>query len=47
MIPKAQILQFASSYELQPTTVQKDYVVSLRKHLKIKNVAFRDLSIYF
>jgi predicted nucleotidyltransferase component of viral defense system len=27
MIPKAQILQFAGSYELQPTTVQKDYVI--------------------
>ena len=27
MIPKAQILQFSSSYELQPTTVQKDYVL--------------------
>ncbi len=27
MIPKAQMLQFADSYELQPTTVQKDYVL--------------------
>jgi len=27
MIPKAQILQMARNYELQPTTVQKDYVL--------------------
>lgn len=27
MIPKAQILQYANSYELQPTTVEKDYVL--------------------
>ena len=27
MIPKAQILQFAGTYELQATTVQKDYVL--------------------
>jgi len=27
MIPKAQILQYSNSYELQPTTVEKDYVL--------------------
>lgn len=27
MIPKAQILQYSNSYELQPTTVEKDYVI--------------------
>ena len=27
MIPKAQILQIATNLELQPTTVQKDYVL--------------------
>lgn len=27
MIPKAQILHQARNYELQPTTVQKDYVI--------------------
>ena len=27
MIPKAQILQYSSSYNLQPTTVEKDYVL--------------------
>ncbi len=27
MIPKAQILQAAKNFELQPTTVQKDYVL--------------------
>jgi len=27
MIPKAQLLALAKHYELQPTTVQKDYVI--------------------
>lgn len=27
MIPKAQIIQYAKSYELLPTTIQKDYVI--------------------
>ena len=40
MIPKAQLLALAKNYELQPTTVQKDYVlgwllrsISLNPHL--------------
>ncbi len=27
MIPKAQLLALAKHYELQPTTIQKDYVI--------------------
>lgn len=28
MIPKAEILELAKDFSLQPTTVQKDYVIS-------------------
>jgi predicted nucleotidyltransferase component of viral defense system len=46
MIPKAQILEFARSYELLPTTIEKDYVLGwllagLSQHSVLSNWAFK------
>jgi hypothetical protein len=45
MIPKAHILQLARNLELQPTTVQKDYVLgwilsSISKHTDLSKWIF-------
>lgn len=48
MIPKAQILALAKHYELQPMTVQKDYVIgwllrSISEHEVLSQWVFREI----
>ncbi len=46
MIPKAQILELSSNYELLPTTVEKDYVLgwlltAISSHAELSNWIFK------